>query len=115
MTNYNKKFNYLQRISKVKLEAALRAKLEREIIYPPEKVPVEFEIKTSCNDGEEHTLSLIYKGKADSFYIAFDGCRLYYNRLGNLVLNQTRWPLILGLSDAHRFLAKQIIRRRYEK
>jgi hypothetical protein len=114
MTGYNKKFNYLQRISKVKLKAALRAKLEHEVYYPPDKVKVEFKIKTTCNNGEEHTLLLIYKGRADSFYIAFDGCRLYYNRFGNLVFNQTRWPLILGLSDAHRFMGKQIIRRRYE-
>ena len=115
MTGYNKKFKYLQRISKVKLEGALKAKLEREVIYPPDKAKVEFEIKTSCNDGEEHILSLIYKGRADSFYIAFNGCQLYYNRSGNLVFNQTRWPLILGLSDAHRFMSKQIIRRRYEQ
>lgn len=113
MANYNKKFNYMQRISKVKLKAALGAKLEREVYYPPAKVPVEFEIKTTCSGGEEHTLSLIYKGRADSFYIAFDGVQLYYNRFGNLVFNQTRWPLILGLSDAHRFMGKQIIRRRF--
>ena len=112
MRNYNKKFKYLQLISKVKLEAALRAKLEREVYYPPERVEVSGEISTTLN-GEKHTVSLIYRGQADSFYIAFDGCRLYYNRFGNLVFNVTPRPLILGLSDAHRFLGKQIIRRRY--
>ena len=112
MRNYNKKFKYLQLISKVKLEAALRAKLEREVYYPPKRIKVGGEISTTVN-GKTHTVSLIYKGRADSFYIAFDGCRLYYNRFGSLVFNVTRWPLILGLSDAHRFLGKQIIRRRY--
>ena len=112
MTNYNKKFKYLQLISKVKLEAALRAKLEREVYYPPERIEVSGEISTTIND-KKHTVSLIWRGRADSFYIAFDGCRLYYNRFGNLVFNVTRWPLTLGLSDAHRFLGKQIIRRRY--
>lgn len=113
MTNYNRKFKYLQLLSKVKLEAAQRSKLEREAFYPPDKIEVSGEISTTIN-GKTHTLSLIYKGRADSFYIAFDGCRLYYNRFGKLVFNVTRWPLILGLSDAHRFLGKQITRRRYE-
>lgn len=112
MINYNKRFEYLQLISKVKLEAALKAKLEREVHYPPERIGIEGEISTTVN-GTTHTLSLIFRGRADSFYIAFDGCRLYYNRFGSLVFNVTRWPLILGLSDAHRFLGKQIIRRRY--
>jgi hypothetical protein len=114
MTSYNKKFKYLQRISQVKLEAAQRARMEREVFYPPERIEISGEISTTIN-GEAHTVSLIYKGRADSFYIAFDGYRLYYNRYGSLVFNVTRWPLILGLSDAHRFLGKQIIRRRYEK
>lgn len=113
MTCY-KNFKYLQRISIIKLKAAQRAKLEREVIYPPDKVEVSGEIRTTVN-GEEHILSLIYRGRADSFYIAFDGIRLYFNRGGHLVMNQTRWPLILGLSDAHRFMGKQIIRRRYER
>jgi hypothetical protein len=113
MNSYSRKFNYMQRISKVKLEAAQRSKLEREIFYPPDKIKVSGEISTIIN-GKTHTVSLIYKGRADSFYIAFDGCRLYYNRQGNLVFNETRCPLVLGLSDAHRFLGKQIVRRRYE-
>lgn len=113
MRNYNKKFNYLQLLSKKQLEASLRAKLEREVHYPPERVRVEGEISTTVN-GRTHAVSLVYRGRADSFYIAFDGCRLYYNKFGRLVFNVTRWPLILGLSDAHRFLGKQIIRRRYE-
>lgn len=114
MTSYNKRFQYLQRISKVKLEAALRSKLRREILYPPDKMEVSGEISTTIND-ETHTLSLIYKGRADSFYIAFDGVQLFYNRRGKMVLNQTPYPVILGLSDAHRFMGKQIIRRRYER
>ena len=113
MINYNKKFKYLQLVSKVKLEATKRAKLEREIFYPPERIEVSGEISTTIN-GETHTLSLIYRGRADSFYIAFDGCRLYYNKRGKLVFNITPRPLILGISDAHRFLGKQIIRRRYQ-
>jgi hypothetical protein len=110
---YYKNFKYLQRISLVKLEAARRHKLEREVHYPPCKVEVSGDIRTTIN-GEEHTLSLIHRGRADSFYIAFDGVRLYFNRAGNLVVNPTRWPLILGLSDTHRFMGKQIIRRRHE-
>lgn len=113
MTNYNKNFKYLQRISLVKLEAAKRAKLEREAFYSPEKVPVSGTIETTINE-TSHSLSLIYKGQADSFYIAFDGVQLFYNRRGKLVLNSTPYPLILGLSDAHRFMGKQIVRRRYE-
>jgi hypothetical protein len=111
---YYKNFKYLQRISLVKLEAAKRAKLEREVHYPPEKIEVSGEIKTTIN-GEEHILSLIYYGRSDSFLIAFDGIRLYYNKVGKLVLNVTSRPLILGLSDAHRFMGKQIIRRQYER
>lgn len=76
MTKYSKKFKYLQLISKVKLKAAQRAKLEREVYYPPERIKVEGEINTTIN-GETHVVSLIYKGRA------------------------------------HRFLGKQIIRRRY--
>lgn len=110
---YYKNFKHLQRISTIKLKAAQRAKLEREIIYPPDKIEVSGDIRTTIN-GEEHILSLIYRGRADSFYISFDGIRLYFNRAGKLVMNPTRWPLILGLSDAHRFMGKQIIRRRYE-
>lgn len=112
--NYYKNFKYLQRISLVKLEAAKRAKMEREVYYPPDKVEVLGEIKTTIN-GEEHILSLIHYGRADSFLIAFDGIRLYYNKIGKLVLNATSRPLILGLSDAHRFMGKQIVRRRYER
>lgn len=98
----------------MKLEAARRAKIEREVIYPPDKIEVSGKIRTTIN-GEEHILSLIYKGRADSFYIAFDGIRLYFNKVGKLVMNTTPRPLILGLSDAHRFMGKQIIRRRYER
>ena len=103
---------YLQRLSKVQLEAADRQRMEREVYYPPDKIEVSGRIETTIND-ETYTLGLIDYGRADSFYIAFKGHQIYYNRAGNLVLNQTREPLKLGLSDAHRFLAKQVIRRRH--
>ena len=41
MIGYNRKFKYLQHISLVKLEAALRAKLEQEVYYPSERLKVE--------------------------------------------------------------------------
>lgn len=69
-------------------------------------------IETTINN-KTYTLSLIYYGRADSFYIAYKGHRIYWNRAHKLVLNQTREPLKLGLSDAHRFLAKQVIRRKH--
>lgn len=108
-----KRREYLQRLSKKQLEVAERIRMEREIYYPLDKVEVSGEIETTIN-GETYTLSLIYYGRDDSFYIAFEGHQIYYNRVGKLVLNQTRAPLKLGLSDAHRFLAKQVIRRRRE-
>lgn len=110
-SNKTKHREYLQRLSKKQLEAAYRQRMEREIYYPLEKIEVSGEIKTTIND-KAYILSLIYYGRADSFYIAFEGHRIYYNRTGKLVLNQTREPLKLGLSDAHRFLAKQVIRRK---
>ena len=107
-----KQREYLQRLSKKQLEAADKARMEREVYYPPDKIPVEGTIETTIND-VKYTLYLIYYGRADSFYIAYKGHRIYWNRAHKLVFNQTREPLKLGLSDAHRFLAKQVIRRRY--
>jgi hypothetical protein len=109
-----KQREYLQRLSKKQLEAAQRAKMECEVYYPPERLEISGKIETTIND-EIYTLSLIYYGRADSFHIAFNGHQIYWNRAHALVLNQTREPLKLGLSDAHRFLAKQVIRRRYER
>ena len=107
-----KRLNYLQLLSKKQLEAADRQRMEREVYYPPDKIEVSGKIETTIN-GETYTLDLIYYGRADSFYIAFKGHRIYYNQAKKLVLNQTREPLVLGLSDAHRFLAKQVTRRRH--
>lgn len=107
-----KQREYLQRLSKKQLEAADRMRTQREVYYPPDKVSIDGVIETTIND-IKYTLSLIYYGRADSFYIAYNGHRIYWNRAHKLVLNQTREPLKLGLSDAHRFLAKQVIRRKY--
>ena len=108
-----KQREYLQRLSKVQLEAADRQRMECGVYYPPDKVEVSGKIETIINDAT-YTLGLIYYGRDDSFYITFKGHQIYYNRAGKLVLNQTREPLKLGLSDAHRFLAKQVIRGRRE-
>lgn len=113
-SKFTKQREYLQRLSKKQLEAAGRARMEREVHYPPSKAGVSGKIETTIND-IKYTLSLIYYGRDDSFHIAFNGHRIYWNRAHKLVLNQTREPLILGLSDAHRFLAKQVIRRSREK
>ena len=107
-----KQREYLQRLSNVQLEAADRQRMEREVYYSPEKEEVLGKIETTINDAT-YTLDLIYYGRADSFHIAFEGHQIYWNRSHKLVLNQTREPLMLGLSDAHRFLAKQVIRRKH--
>jgi len=112
-SKFTKKREDLQRLSKKQLEAAGRQRMEREVYYPPERVEVSGKIETTIN-GEIYTLSLIYYGPADSFHIVYNGHQIYWNRAHKLVLNQTREPLKLGLSDAHRFLAKQVIRRRHE-
>ena len=109
-----KQLEYLQRLSKKQLEAADMQRMEREVFYPPDRIEVSGKIETTIN-GETYTLGLIYYGRADSFYITFKGHQIYWNKTHKLVLNQTREPLKLGLSDAHRFLAKQVIRRRYEQ
>jgi hypothetical protein len=46
----------------------------------------------------------------DSYNIEVNGDRVYFNKKGNLVLNQTRWPLILGFYESMLFWAKQFHR-----
>ena len=114
MNKFAKKKKWLQQLSKIQLEAAIRQKLEREIFYPEyfKEPEIWFSVTVENHNGEKHTMKLLNRqGKRnDSFHIAFDNIPIYYNRSGNLVLNQTRAPLILGFSDALRFMAKQFKR-----
>jgi len=111
MTGYMKKFKWLQQLSKVKIDAAIRHKLEYDVYYPdPFTEPDEwYKITVENHLGEKKVLTLLNrKGKRnDSYYLAMEGIQIFFNRFGNLVLNQTRWPLIMGFSDAMRFMAKQ--------
>lgn len=62
--------------------------------------------------GKKMTMTLLNRqGKRnDSYNIAVNGVQIYFNKKGKLVLNETRWPLTLGFSDAMRFWAKQFPR-----
>ena len=111
---FHKNNNWLQQLSKRQLQAALTLKLEREVSYPEyfEEPEVWYTHTTKNWKGNECTLTLLNRqGKRnDSYHIAVDGIQVYFNKSGKLVLNQTRWPLVLGLSDAMRFWAKQFPR-----
>ncbi len=114
MNKFVKKKKWLQQLSKVQLKAAIRQKLEREIFYSEyfEEPEIWFSVTVENHNGEKHTMKLLNRqGKRnDSFHIALDDIPVYYNKFDNLVLNQTRSPLILGFSDAMRFMAKQFKR-----
>jgi hypothetical protein len=121
MTQYTKKFNYLQRLSKRQLEAADRARLEREIYYPELFVEPDVWYENTLKDrfGKEHTMRLLNREgeRNDSYIVEYMGHIVYVNRFGRLVLNETRKPLVLGLSESMRFMAKQFprISRRHDE
>ena len=114
MNKFTKKKKWLQRLSKIQLEAAIRKKLEAKIVYPEyfEEPEVWFSVTVENHAGQKHIMTLLNRqGKRnDSFHVAFDSMPIYYNKSDRLVLNQTRAPLILGFSDALRFMAKQFKR-----
>ncbi len=114
MRKYYKNNNWLQLLSKVQLAKQIALKLEREVLYPEYFKEPEIWYTHTTKDwkGNEHTLALLNRqGKRnDSYNIAFDGVQVYFNRFGSLVLNETRYPLVLGFSDAMRFMAKQFPR-----
>jgi hypothetical protein len=114
MDKYNKKFNYLQRLSKRQLEAADRARMSREIYYPELFIEPDIWYTNTLSDsfGKQHIMRLLNReGKRnDSYIVEYMGHVVYVNRFGNLVLNETRQPLILGLAEAMRFMAKQFPR-----
>lgn len=114
MKRFHKSNNWLQRLSKVQLAKKIALKLERDILYPKyfDEPEIWYTHITKDWKGNKHTLTLLNRhGKRnDSYYIAFDGVQIYFNKKGHLVMNETRWPLILGFSDAMRFMAKQFPR-----
>jgi len=114
MNRYQKKFNYLQRLSDRQLEAAERIRMSRDIHYPElfEAPEVWYTHTTKDWRGIEKTLTLLNRqGKRnDSYHIAVNGVQVFFNKTGKFVLNETKWPLILGFSDAMRFWAMQFPR-----
>jgi len=111
MNNFIKQKKHLQRISQVKLNAARRRKLDIEMHYPELLVEpdVWYTHPVIDHHGNKVTMRLLNRpGKrCDSYFIEFQGSQVYFNRFGNMVLNQTRWPLILGFYDSLMFFAKQ--------
>jgi hypothetical protein len=111
MNTFIKQKKYLQAISKRQHEAARRRKLDIEIFYPEpfDEPNVWYTHIIKDHHNKEHIMRLLNrKGKRnDSYYVEWDGDRVYFNKFGNLVLNQTRWPLILGFHNALLFLSKQ--------
>jgi hypothetical protein len=85
--------------------------MEREVYYPESFKAPEIWYTHTTEDwkGNKKVLTLLDRQgeRNDSYHIAVNGHRVYYNKFGKLVLNETRWPLILGFSDAMRFWAKQ--------
>ena len=111
MNKFIKQKKYLQVISNREHEAKARQRLEREIHYPePFDGPDVWYTHTIKDHlGKEYTMRLLNReGKRnDSYHVEFNGDRVYFNKFGNLVLNQTRWPLILGFYNSMMFFAKQ--------
>lgn len=111
MNKFIKQKKYLQAISKRQLEVKERQRLERKVYYPEEFIEPDVWYIHTIKDhhGKEHTMRLLNReGKRnDSYHVEFNGNKVYFNKLGNLVLNQTRWPLILGFYNSMMFFAKQ--------
>lgn len=114
MNNFIKQKKYLQMISQVEHEKARKRKLEREMFYPELFVEPDAWYTHSIKDhrGKEYTMRLLNREgeRNDSYNIEFNGDRVYFNKFGNLVLNQTRKPLYLGFYNAMMFFAKQFPR-----
>lgn len=111
MNKFIKQKNHLQIISKRELEAKEQQRLEREMFYPEPFIEPDVWYTHTIKDhyGKEYTMRLLNReGKRnDSYHVEFNGSKVYFNKFGSLVLNQTRWPLILGFYNSMMFFAKQ--------
>ena len=88
--------------------------MDCEIFYPDiiDEPDVWYENTLKDRFGKEHTMRLLNRkgGRNDSYIVEYMGNIVYVNKFGNLVLNITRQPLVLGLAEAMRFMAKQFPR-----
>lgn len=111
MNKFIKQKKYLQMISQRQHDAASRRKLDIEMFYPEPFIEPEvwYTHRIKDHHGKEYTMRLLNReGKRnDSYHVEFNGDRVYFNKFGSLVLNQTRWPLVLGFYNAMMFFAKQ--------
>jgi hypothetical protein len=111
MHKFIKQKKYLQLISQIEHEAARRRKLDRKMYYPEILIEPEAWYTHSIEDsfGKVYTMRLLNRPgeRNDSYFVEFNGDRVYFNRFGNMVLNQTRVPLILGFYNSMMFFAKQ--------
>ena len=114
MTYYHNNKKYLQALSKRQLEAAERQRMAREVYYPEafDEPEVWYTVTVESFTGEKVTMKLLNReGKRrDSYHIEVNGSQVYWNKAGKLVINATRLPLVIGISDAFRFLAKHFPR-----
>jgi hypothetical protein len=114
MRQFYKNNNWLQRLSKVQLARKEEERLENKVLYPEyfKEPDVWYTHTTKDWRGNKLILTLLNRQgeRNDSYNIAVNGIQIYFNKKGKLVMNETRWPLVLGFSDSMRFWAKQFIR-----
>ena len=117
----NRHREYLQRLSRKQVEGK-HLKHEEDTKDLPVRQPTltfkdvrkEFTIKDHDFNGEEYHFELLYYkyGRSDQYMIRVNSKKLYYNRHGRIVLNQTAKPVIMGLHAAHKLAMSKFHRIR---
>ena len=114
MTNFSNNKRYLQALSLKQLKAAEKQRLEREVYYPEAIEELEEWYKITVEDhlGNKTVMRLLNREnkRNDSYFVEMNGCKVHWNKSKSLVINATRDPLILGMSEGFRFLAKHFKR-----
>jgi hypothetical protein len=82
------------------------------------EVRKEWVMKDHDFGGKEYHFELLYYkyGRADQYLVRVNGKKLYYNRRGKIVLNQTARPVIMGLHSVHKLAMSKFhrVRRVFE-
>lgn len=116
MSRYIKHSNYLKQLSQRQHKAKDIIRLNKEIVYPEDidfkHIRMIIAARTfDQHGGSHHYLELLHRQeRPDSFEISFDGVPLFHNKHNNIVVNETRHPLVMGQSEAFRFLSKHFFR-----
>jgi hypothetical protein len=116
--NFSRQKKYLKELSEKKVEARLRAIKEGEcpdypddVNYHENRIEVYIVRREAYKEPEIDYWYLKDhdgEGRGDQYKISYKGKDVFYNKSKKLVLNDTKWPVIMGLYKAFNLMSSKL-------